>query len=657
MLRYCLTLLLLILAGGVFLLIETDLNGQQVWRILLGDQPRSFAEIELSFSRLPRLAMAVMVGAAMGLTGSLLQQLTRNPLLSPITLGVSSGAWLALIVISVWFPALSADHSALFAMLGALLATTLVILIAGIRNLSGLPVVLAGMAVNILLGAITSAIVLFKDQYARELFIWGAGDLSQNGWDSVVWLAPRLSAGLVILIVAPRVLSLLKLGHRGAAARGLSVAPLFLILCVLALWVVAASVTAIGVIGFIGLLTPNIARILGARLPRDELCYSLLLGALLLTLTDALALWFSQFTAELIPSGTTAALIGAPALIWLSRRRIHAQDQISFRIPQGFRQLQPVTLGLLASLFLTGILASILITQTDTGWLLLWPDEFSWSLRWPRIVAAISAGAAIAVSGTVLQRLIHNPLASPDLLGMSAGAVCALVLSALFLGKAVNEFGPLIAFAGSLTVLLILLLLNRHHGYAPAPLILSGIALAAMIEALVQFALIKGTDDVYSILSWLSGSTYRISGQEALLLAAASAVLITAVCAAHRGLTLISLDRGIALGRGLNLSVSFIVLLIAAALLSALVASLMGPLAFVGLLAPHMAAMLGARQALQQLWVSLLLGASLILFADWLGQNLIYPVQIAAGTLASVLGASYFILLQIQGARRASRQY
>jgi ABC-type Fe3+-siderophore transport system permease subunit len=649
--RYCLTILLLLVSVCVYLQIGVDITPEKQWRLVLGLEPTLFSDIEFTYARLPRLVMAILVGLVMGLVGSLIQQITKNSILSPMTLGVSSGAWLALVIVNIWLPNLVADYSAGFAMLGAIFAMGLVILISGVRNLSGLPVVLAGMAVSILFGALTSAVILTHNQYAHYLFIWGAGDLDQNGWTWVQWLLPKLLP-LLIFVIAPRVLSLMRLGHDAAAARGLNVTAYILIFFVSGLWLESVVITAVGIIGFIGLLTPNIARRLGARTSGDELIYSALLAAILLITTDGISIFLSQFFSDLIPTGITTALLGAPALIWFIQRQFKAQDQLFFRLPASAFQLNTKIWSLMFFLLLISLVVSISVYRNELGWQLHWPNAFSWSLRWPRVLTALFAGGGMAAAGVVLQRLIHNPLASPDLLGMSAGAVLALVLTTTFFGTYLNHFGPIVAFVGSLLTLGALLLLGRRHQFAPSTVILTGIALAALIETLVQFALIKGTEDTYAILRWLSGSTYRVEPIEAITLMVSVSIIFSLIVLSSRWITLISVGRGVALARGLNVNRSFVLLLMASALLCALVTALMGPIAFVGLIAPHMASLMGARSAQQQLLLGSLLGGVLMLCSDWLGQQVIYPNQIAAGTVVALLGGTYFILLLLRGRMR-----
>jgi len=651
------TVLALMLALFLSLQLQTDMTFTKQYALMMGLEPLEFVEVDFIYAVLPRLVVAMLVGASLGLVGSLMQQLTQNPLLSPLTFGTSSGAWLALVLAAVFSPDLGTESNTLLALAGALSAMALVLFITGMNNLSGLPVILAGMAVNLLLGAFATAVILLNDQYARNLFIWGAGDLAQNGWDWVQWLAPRMCVGLVILAVAPRVLTLMRIGQQGATARGLSIMPQFLLLLLLGVWLVSSAITAVGVIGFVGLLTPNIARYLGARTARDELCYSLLLGALFLVLTDAFAVWLSQFTLDFIPSGTAAAVIGAPALIWFSRSAVKAQDQMVFRLPQGINYLKKRVITMILVGLVSSILLASLFVMQESSWSFSWPDAFSWSIRWPRILTSLAAGAGLAVAGTILQRLIHNPLASPDILGISAGAIFALVFASMFWGITIFEAGPLVAFSGAMGALLIILLLGKKHDYSPPKLILTGIALTALIEAFVQFALARGNDDVYGILAWLAGSTYRVSAEQSVTLAISVTLLLLVAFSLSRWLTLISAGREMASSRGLNGSVAFVLLLCLVALLVAFVTANMGPVAFIGLLAPHMAAMLGAKIVKQQLIVSSLLGAFLVQSSDWLGQIVVYPAQLAAGILVSIIGGSYFIFLLIQSRLNFNNTY
>ena len=647
--RHILTLLALLPLALLHLWLAADLDPFELWA-MLGAAEQSFERLQLQLSALPRLSMALLVGAALGLSGSLLQQITQNRLVSPMTIGASSGAWLGLVLATLLVPAFAASHGQWAALGGALLAVGLVLLIAGRSGIGGLPLVLGGMAMNLLLGALAAGLVLINNQYTQGLFVWGAGDLAQIDWHWVQWLWPKLLLAVPLLILAPRPLSLLQLGGDAAQARGLALWPVMLVLFLAALWLCAVSITAVGLIGFIGLLTPNLAKMLGARTARDELSYSALLGALLLLATDALALLANQLSGQLVPSGAAAALIGAPVLLWLARRHLAAEDPHGLRLPAGaerFGWRGALWLGLLAGLALVLALG---LARGVEGWRLQWPSALVWSLRWPRVLTAASAGAGLAIAGLLLQRLLRNPLASPDILGLSAGATLAVMLALTWFGGALlGAVAPLAAFVGCLAVLALLMLLGRRHQYSPALMALLGISLGALLNAALQFVLAKGTADSFALLGWLAGSTYRATPAQALWLTLGVLLLGALALLFQRALTLIGIGDGVAASRGLDVPRLRLALLVLVALLCALVTSLLGPVAFLGLLAPHIAVMLGARRVAPQLLLAAALGALLMLLADWAGRTLIFPLQIPVGIVASVLCGGYFVFLLIRG--------
>lgn len=646
-------LLAIVLLSFINLQIDNALSlSQQLYLLVTPSVDYAFSDVFFLYAQLPRLVMTLIIGGLFGIVGSLMQQLTQNNLTSPLTLGTSSGAWLALIIVNIWFADWVADYSALAATLGALLAFGLVIIIAGIRNITGLPLVVSGMVVNILLGAIATALITLNSQFAQNIFMWGAGNLAQDGWDNILWLLPRIIPVVLIFIFAPRILTLLRLGHEGATARGLAVLPAFTFFIILSTWLVAVSITVVGVISFIGLLAPNIVRTLGARTARQELIASALMGICLLLITDSLAIFIGQWLNTVIPSGVTAAAIGAPALIWFSRKKTQAQDQLSISVISQTKTCSGYSVIAIILLLVLGLLLTLFIHINEHQWLWESPSVYQWALRWPRLLTALFAGIALAIAGVILQRLIYNPLASPDILGVSSGATFALVFSSLILGTTLQTSQWGIALLGSGLVMFILLMLGKRHQYAPASLILTGIALTACLEAFIQFFLAKGALSSYKILLWLSGSTYRVTGPQALYFAFAIIVIVAIVLLLTRWLALISIGRSFAQARGLNTESASMILLILVSILCALVTSTIGPIAFIGLVAPHMAVLIGAQKIKPQLMISALIGGTLMIWADGLGQLFIYPAQIAAGTLVAILGGSYFLCLMILNRNR-----
>ena len=639
--------LLCVVAFALHVNIEGLIPFGTQWGLLLSAAPDAFEEVMWWYSAMPRAVLAILIGATMGLVGSLFQQLLLNPLVSPTTLGTTSGAWFGIACGALFFDFQSPNMNVLFAIAGGLVASGLVVLIAGRSGLRGLPVILSGMAVSLFLGAVTTGLILLNEEYARNIFIWGAGDLTQTDWTGVQWLLPRYLIIPLLIIFAAKPLNLMRLGDEIAEGRGMSLMPAMIVIIAAGVWLTAVSITTVGLIGFIGLIAPNIAKMISPLEARNQMIMSMLVGAISLLLCDCLALWFTTFSPDLVPSGAAAALIGAPALIWLARGRFCSIDDGSRRAqPSARTKLNRVRFILLiAGAIVLAVVAVSLAPVASGAWKFNWPDNTVLSLRWPRILAAASAGIGLAVAGTILQRLIRNPLASPDLLGLSAGATLVLVAGVLLFGSSIREFGPLVGFMGCGFVIVLLLVLGRRYQYSPGIMTLMGISLAAFLDAIVQFALSQGNQSVYDILGWMSGSTYHVSEEEALILALGTIVGLGFSYTSKRGLTLIFVGDEFAGSRGLDVQRGRMLLLFLVAGLVALSTSVIGPIGFVGLLAPHIASIFGARKVVEQLLVASVMGCALMLLADWLGRVVLFPVQIPAGLLASVIGGAYFIWL------------
>lgn len=440
----------------------------------------SFDAYYFAFGTLPRFAAAAIGGALLGLVGSLLQQLTQNPMTSPLTLGTSSGGWLAVVLISAFFPAAAGAWLSLGAFAGALAAFGLILLIAGPRGMTGVALIIAGMVVNLLFGAIATAVVLLRAQFVENVFLWGAGDLAQNGWGGITALLPQtVPVVILLLIFAPRALALISLGDEGARARGLPIVPVFGVLAALGIWLSSAFIAAAGVINFTGLIAPNIARRVGFVNPRTQLCVSMLIGAALLCATDAAAQGLTSLTGNIVPTGVVSAIIGTPIFIWIARKSLSAlarggaqPGQASGMVRSSLKKLSIPGLIMLAAAMLLLIVLNFTFINREGIWTFALADKFELLLRIPRFITAAAAGAGLAAAGVILQRLIRNPLASPDILGVSSGAAFAMVVSALYFGGAVGSLGSLTAAGGSFVVLLVLLGLSKSSRFSPDVVVL-----------------------------------------------------------------------------------------------------------------------------------------------------------------------------------------
>nr|WP_289123936.1 Fe(3+)-hydroxamate ABC transporter permease FhuB [uncultured Halomonas sp.] len=603
-------------------------------------------ELLLHYAWWPRLSIALLAGGGLGLAGVLMQQVLRNPLASPTTLGVASGANLALMTATLLAPGLLVVGREWVALSGGALAVGLVFLLSWRRGLAPVVVVLAGLVVNLYLGALSTALLLFNHEVLSGLLIWGAGSLAQNGWDGVASLAPRLAiCGLAAWLLL-RPLAVLELDDASAKSLGISLKHLRFAGLGLAVFITGSVVSVVGIIGFIGLAAPNIVRMAGARTLRARLLWSTLLGAVLLATTDLLLQRFSGMVATLIPTGAVTGALGAPLLMWLIPRLKLQGD----RPPQASgvvitRHAAPHRLatGLLLAL-VAAMVVGHLVGQGANGWSIIAPTNWGvieW--RFPRVIAAAASGLMLAIAGTILQRLSANPMASPEVLGISGGCAIALILGIYLLPAPSNAMLVAIGTLGALATLLVLVALNRKSGFVPERLLLSGVAISALFDAVRSVLLAGGDPRGQQVIAWLAGSTYYVDVGSALLVGSMAAGLALVSLPFTRWLDIMPLGTATARSLGIGLNRARLALLLLVALLTACATLVVGPLSFIGLLAPHMARLLGFSRARQHLVGAALIGMLLMVLADWVGRQIMFPYEIPAGLVASLIGGAYFM--------------
>ncbi len=605
--------------------------------------PASAEALVRHYSWWPRLAMALLAGGGLALAGVLMQQVLRNPLAAPTTLGVASGANLALMAATLLAPGLLLAGREWVALAGGGGAMALVFALTWRRGLSPAVVVLAGLVVNLYAGALGMVLLLFHQETLKGLLIWGAGSLAQNGWDDAAFLAPRLLLGGLAAWLLLRPLTVLELDDASARSLGISLKHLRLAGLGLAVFLTGCVVSVVGVVGFIGLAAPNIVRLAGARRLGARLAWSTLLGALLLATTDLLLQRFAGTLPTLIPTGATTAALGAPLLLWLIPRlrleagRPPAATALAPRHPAPGRLAAGLALGLAAATLL-----ALLLGQAAGGWFASL-DEAVLAWRWPRLLAAAGSGVMLAIAGTLIQRLTANPMASPEVLGISGGSAIALI-AALFLLPAPGNLTLVAAGTlGALASLAVLVMLNRRSGFVPERLLLSGVAITALFDAVRAIVLAGGDPRGQQVIAWLSGSTYYVDPVSATLVAGLAMVLGLAARPFARWLDILPLGAATAAALGVRVERARLALLLLVALLTACATLVVGPLSFVGLLAPHMARLAGFSRARAHLLGAALIGALLMVLADWLGRQLLFPAEIPAGLVASLLGGAYFM--------------
>lgn len=266
--------------------------------------------------RLPRILAGALVGAGLAVSGAILQGVMRNPLAAPGIIGVSSGGGLAGILVMLAFP----QYSVLLvpaAFLGALVTALLVYLLAWKQGVNPVRLILAGVAVAAMLGAISSAVLLFNAEKAGGVLDFTIGSLTARSWKHLHFSGWYLLAGLGAACLFSEKLNILALGDETAKGLGLKVERVRFVFIALAALLAAAAVSIAGLLGFVGLIAPHIVRMVIGSDNRFLLPGSALFGAFLVTACDTVGRIVIE-PSEL-PAGIIMALLGPPFFLWLLR--------------------------------------------------------------------------------------------------------------------------------------------------------------------------------------------------------------------------------------------------------------------------------------------------------------------------------------------------
>lgn len=314
-------LLFFLLLLGVSLLLavrfgSTELTFREVIRYLFVETDSTRHRILVRI-RMPRALTAALVGMCLSLSGCLLQGIMRNPLASPNIIGVSSGAGLAAVAIFILFPGYYyLVTPAAFA--GAFLATIMVYSISWKDGASPLRLVLSGIAVSSFLGAGSNALMTFYPERVHNVIGFMVGSLSAITWQNVHGLWPYAAGGLLLSLLMSGELNILLLGDETAVGLGLKVERSRMIFILLASLLAAAAVSVVGLLGFVGLIVPHLARLVIGNNARFLIPASALLGAITVLLCDTVGrVVISPLE---LPVGIIMSLLGAPFFIYLLRK-------------------------------------------------------------------------------------------------------------------------------------------------------------------------------------------------------------------------------------------------------------------------------------------------------------------------------------------------
>ncbi|EHN74570.1 siderophore ABC transporter permease CdtC [Streptomyces coelicoflavus] len=618
-------------------------------------------------SRLPRMTAGLLIGAVLGMAGAVLQAVSRNVLASPDTLAVNAGSYLALGLAAATGVSLPVLASSGVAFVGGLAAAAVVLGLSGLGT-GTVRLVLAGTALMLGLNSMTEGLLLLFPEQTKGLYEWNQGSIAQNGFDGVVQMLPIALVGLVGLMLTARRVDALALGDDVARGLGVPVRATRVTVVVLAALLSAAAVTLAGPIGFVGLCAPALVRPLVRRFrgfsrSRTAMPAAALTGAALVLGSDVLLrALIADDRAVSVPTGVVTSLVGAVFLVAMALRvRDTAGAGAPDRLRTPGRGVFLATVAVLVVVLVGLVIAAVLVGDTK----LLLGDVANWAqgragravsfvldTRVPRVLAALGAGAALALAGTLVQAVTRNPLAEPNVLGVTGGGALGAVILVTTVPAAGTWGVAGAAFAGSAVTAVLVFGLAARGGFRQNRLVLVGIGVASGTAALISLLIVL-TDpfNATKALTWLSGSTYGRTMPDVVPVALALLVGIGVAVARRTELDLISLDEDTPRLLGLRLARGRLGFLVLSVVLSATAVACAGTIGFVGLVAPHAARALVGRRHVRVVPVALLLGAILVGAADLLGRTVIAPAQLGAGLMTAVIGTPYFLYLLVRSRR------
>ncbi|SDA93777.1 iron ABC transporter permease [Sinorhizobium sp. NFACC03] len=272
-----------------------------------------------------------------------------------------------------------------------------------------------------------------------------------------------------------------------------------------------------------------------------------------------------------------------------------------------------------------------------------------WTLRLPRSLAAATAGAGLAVSGYLLQSLTRNPLADPGITGVTAGAITPIVTCFVFLPWVSGLYYPLVGLAGGLAAASVTFWVARGGNSHPLHLALGGVSISLFLGAITIYVLLFAGPQSTALLFWLAGGFAGRTWVNLLQMLPWVLIGMIGALVLHRVIAMFSLDDHSAAAMGVQLALWKPVLLVLAICPVAGVAPVAGPVAFVGLAAPHIARMLRPRGAAWEIALAAALGALIVTAADLIARTIAIPKELPVGIVTALLGGPLFVYLIQRG--------
>lgn len=312
-----LSILLVVVSLASLMIGQVSFTFQEVWHGIFSNESTLERRIVWDL-RFPRILIGMIVGICLAISGAILQGIMKNPLADPGIIGVTSGAGLAATVIMIIYPAYIM-FLPLAAFLGAFFTALIIYFMSWKGGTSPMRIILVGVAINAVLGAVMSALMLLYSDRVQSVLPWLAGGIAGVGWTQVNMIIYYAVVALILSIYAIRHIRILRLGDEVAKLLGHNVERSRFFLIVLSTFLAGIAVSVAGLIGFVGLVIPHILRIMIGGDYRYLLPASALGGGLLVVLADTVAR--SAFDPIELPVGILLSFLGGPFFLYMIQRR------------------------------------------------------------------------------------------------------------------------------------------------------------------------------------------------------------------------------------------------------------------------------------------------------------------------------------------------
>ena len=620
-------------------------------------------------SRIDRTVIGLVVGASVALSGVVLQGLTRNPIAEPGILGLNSGAALAVVLGISFLGLTTVTGYAVAALVGTLVVATLVQALTAMAPRSGAPVAmaLAGAAVMALAQSLIGG-VLVTDRGALDSFrFWQVGSVAGREASSVVEVLPFLVVGALLALTAGPTLNAVALGddlarglgqnvvlHRGLAAGG-------------AVLLAAGATALAGPIAFVGLVVPHVVRaavgvdhrrlLVLSALPRSRLRrprrrrrqagLAPVRGAGRHRVRRHRRAGARRGRPSRAGAVMSATLVRPPATPDARRDGTSTTADALARARRRPRRRRAVVVGVLVLLLLGLVVVRALLGDYRVSF----PDAIriiggeqipgaSFVLMestLPRALMAVLAGAAFGAAGCAFQVMLRNPLASPDVLGITLGASAGAVIAVVVLGVRGTPV-TVAALTGAVLAAGLILSQAGGRGGATGRMVLIGVALAAGLSAVVHWVLVRASIyQAQDALIWLSGSLNTVTWADILRMLVLDAMLLPLLLVLAGRLPVLGLGDDLAAGLGVRVGGLRVGVTVVVVTLVAAATAVVGPIAFVGFLSgPIARRLVPGRPAVG---VAALVGAVVVLAADYLAAYGIPGTALPVGVVTGALGA------------------